>query len=183
MSLTCAFCGLTYMPDEPADLAQHADRHARILAAKEPLPDTNFIRELERTGGRPVFVCCVSPDWMHEETHNRSMAFANEVPSGVTAWPLNGRSMPITCQCYLLADDTETLPAGAIAGACGFREVEYTDAPKGWRLEWIWLCPAVRRKGILHRQWDWFRERYGAFDFWAGTEAMKGFARKHRQPD
>jgi hypothetical protein len=180
MSVICPLCGLTYVPDWEPDQKQHAERHAKILEATNPAPDARFAREIARQGGRPLFVCCVSPDWMHEATHNRSVAFANEVPGGITAWPRNGNIMPVECHCYLFADDTQTLPSGAVAGACGFRYIKYNDGSSGRRLEWIWLCPAVRRKGILERQWAWLREENGNFDFEPVTEAMKCFAKKHR---
>ena len=104
----------------------------------------------------------------------------NEVPGGITAWPRNGNIMPAECHCYLFADDTQTLPSGAVAGACGFRYIKYTDGSSGRRLEWIWLCPAARRKGILERQWARLREENGNFDFEPVIEAMKCFAKKHR---
>jgi hypothetical protein len=180
MSITCPLCGLTYVPDWEPDQKQHAERHARILEAINPNPDVRFVKEVARTGGRPLFVCCLSPDWVHEATHNRSLAFANEVPEGKTAWPRDGSIMPVECHCYLFADDTETLPSGAIAGACGFNHINYSDGTSGKWLEWIWLCPTVRRKGILERQWAWLRQENGDFGFQPVTKAMEGFARKHR---
>jgi zinc-finger of acetyl-transferase ESCO len=180
MSITCRLCGLTYMPDEEADQKQHRERHARVSEAMYPDPDARFAKQIVRTDGRPLFVCCRSPDWVHEATHNRSLAFANEVPCGVTAWPRDGTIMPVECHCYLFADDTQTLPFGAIAGACGFSDGKYADGSPGRLLEWIWLCPAVRRKGVLARQWAWLKEENGNFGFQPVTEAMQRFAIKHQ---
>jgi zinc-finger of acetyl-transferase ESCO len=177
-SETCALCGLTYMPDNEADRVAHARRHGLILRAHNPEPEEKFLHSLLKSNGRPLFVCCASPMWMHEAVYIRSFAFAVEVPGGKIAWPEDGRTMPIECHAYLFGDDTETLPKGAIAGAGGFRSVPLENGLSRSRFEWMWLCPAVRRKGILSRQWEWLKRQNGDFDFDPITEAMQKFSQK-----
>jgi hypothetical protein len=176
-SITCPVCDLTYVPDVPADLAQHSERHAKVWSALHPQSDPSFLQAASETQGRPIFVCCASEQWKNKAVHGCSLAFACEMPQGAVAWPPNG-DLPLTCQAYLFADDTHTIPIGAVAGACGFREVEYRDAPPIWRLEWIWLVPGVRRRGILTRQWEWLKSHHGEFDLVAVSDAMKSFCRK-----
>jgi GNAT superfamily N-acetyltransferase len=48
-------------------------------------------------------------------------------------------------------------------GACCFRWREYTNAPHGWALQWIWLHPFFRGKGVLKWAWPSFVEKLGDF--------------------
>jgi hypothetical protein len=67
----------------------------------------------------------------------------------------------------------------AIVGACAFRWREYRDAPAGWAMQWVWLTPKARRRGILARHWPEFRRRFGDFRLEPPlSEAMEEFARK-----
>jgi hypothetical protein len=165
------------MSEVVADRIAHDCRHADILRAVNPEPEEKFLHLLKKNKGRPAFVCCASPLWMHKAVYIRSFAFAVEVPGGKIAWAEDGR-MPIDCHAYLFGDDTETLGTGAIAGAAGFRLVPRSNEQFRSRLEWIWLCPPVRRKGVLERQWKWLKQNNGDFDFDPVTEAMLKFSQK-----
>lgn len=48
-------------------------------------------------------------------------------------------------------------------GACCFRWREWIDAPHSWALQWIWLHPYFRRRGILSDAWSTFTEQFGKF--------------------
>jgi RimJ/RimL family protein N-acetyltransferase len=49
-------------------------------------------------------------------------------------------------------------------GACCFRKRQYGDGLKErWALQWIWIHPYFRGKGILKEHFPFFRERYGEF--------------------
>jgi hypothetical protein len=52
--------------------------------------------------------------------------------------------------------------AGSILGACAFRRREH-DGKSWWGLQWIWICPLARRKGMLTERWLEFRKRFGDF--------------------
>lgn len=59
---------------------------------------------------------------------------------------------------------------GAWVGACGFRSMAKTDtshcgvyASVSWQLEWIWLHPFCRRRGLLSKAWPQFEEEHGEF--------------------
>jgi len=51
----------------------------------------------------------------------------------------------------------------AVIGACCFRLREWTDAPPDWVLQWVWFHPYARRRGLLRKSWEHFRERFGDF--------------------
>lgn len=48
-------------------------------------------------------------------------------------------------------------------GACCFRWREWEDAEPCWGLQWIWLHPYLRRKGLLAQAWPYYQERFGNF--------------------
>jgi hypothetical protein len=77
-------------------------------------------------------------------------------------------------------DDTGVFGHGAIVGACAFRWREYRDYPSCWAMQWVWIAPKVRRRGILSRRWGAFRTRFGKFVLEPPlSKAMQAFAAKH----
>ena len=46
-------------------------------------------------------------------------------------------------------------------GGCCFRYREYSNAPPGWALCWIWLHPYYRQRGILSKNWKLFQQEFG----------------------
>jgi ribosomal protein S18 acetylase RimI-like enzyme len=80
---------------------------------------------------------------------------------------------------FLFNDDSGVFGHGAIVGACA-RWREHTDHPPCWAMQWIWIAPKARRRGILSRRWDAFRARFGKFVIEPPlSEAMQAFAAKH----
>lgn len=66
-----------------------------------------------------------------------------------------------------------------ILGGCCFRHREYKVGFK-WALDWIWLHPYVRSRGILTKHWSYFQDIFGN-DFIIQppvSPAMKGFLAK-----
>jgi len=69
--------------------------------------------------------------------------------------------------------------SGAWLGACGFSPI--TDRAPGvpaaaWILDWVWLHPFFRRKGVLTKAWPQFEAKYGDFLILAPlSPAMKAF--------
>jgi hypothetical protein len=72
-----------------------------------------------------------------------------------------------------------------VFGACCFRWRTWKDAPsdfpsKSYALQWIWLHPYQRRKGILDKAWPYFLARFDPFvPEGPHSPAMQGFLRKH----
>jgi hypothetical protein len=66
-----------------------------------------------------------------------------------------------------------------VVGACCFRWREWTNAPHGWALQWAWLHPDFRRRGLLSAAWPAFRTEFGDFHVERPlSEAMQAFLLK-----
>lgn len=82
---------------------------------------------------------------------------------------------------YLLHRENLNTPGGGRfgVGAFCFRWRDWTNAPHGLALSWLWLNPFVRNAGILSKLWPTFREVHG--DFLTETplsKAMDSFLKK-----
>jgi hypothetical protein len=70
-------------------------------------------------------------------------------------------------------------PQVPAVGACCFRWREWTNAPHSWALQWAWLHPDFRRRGLLTAAWPAFRTEFGDFHVERPlSEAMQAFLRK-----
>jgi hypothetical protein len=69
------------------------------------------------------------------------------------------------------------------AGACCFRIRDYEDIKlAGEGLQWIWIHPYFRSKGMLTEVWPELRKNHGDFDVERPiSPAMKAFLLKHNQ--
>jgi|GEM_PF-979627 len=68
-----------------------------------------------------------------------------------------------------------------IFGAASFRRRAYENVSERWCLQWIWIHPYLRNKGLLKEAWPVFQEKYGN-DFLPETpysKAMVAFLRNH----
>lgn len=63
---------------------------------------------------------------------------------------------------YLFTSEPNCFPR-MWAGACCFRWREYKEMDPRWAVQWIWLHPYYRSKGILGRAWERFHELHGNF--------------------
>lgn len=48
-------------------------------------------------------------------------------------------------------------------GATCFRWREWQNHPAGWAMDWIWMHPYFRRRGLLSASWLNFRDEFGDF--------------------
>ncbi|MBS1828557.1 MAG: hypothetical protein JST93_24845 [Acidobacteria bacterium] len=58
-------------------------------------------------------------------------------------------------------DDNGTI---GLVGACCFRTRRYKELGTLRALQWIWLHPYRRRRGLLKNAWPYFEKRYRRFD-------------------
>ena len=66
-------------------------------------------------------------------------------------------------------------------GACGFRWVEWTDAPPCWSFQWAWFHPYFRARGNLSKAWPSFVQKYGRFHVqYPVSGAMEKFLERHQ---
>ncbi len=63
---------------------------------------------------------------------------------------------------HLFTNGTVSYPRVWV-GACCFRWREFKGIEPRWAMQWMWLHPYFRGKGILSRAWDKFHELYGNF--------------------
>ena len=79
-----------------------------------------------------------------------------------------------------LTEEHSETPSRLLGGCC-FRHRQYSDGLH-WILDWIWLHPYARRRGILKKHWKFFREIFGD-DFHVTppiSPAMEAFLAKQR---
>jgi len=63
---------------------------------------------------------------------------------------------------YLFANEPNWDPRVWV-GACCFRWRKFEDVGHQWAMQWMWLHPYFRGKGILSHSWDKFHELHGNF--------------------
>jgi hypothetical protein len=50
-------------------------------------------------------------------------------------------------------------------GAVSFEYLIWTNAPPDWHLNFAWIAPPWRRKGVMSRRWPQWLATYGEFTF------------------
>lgn len=173
--VTCEYCGMTYIKGNLESSLIHRREHARLKRLLEPRTNRNFANRLQRHPN-PELVGTSSPFWMHQEVYERALRFKREFRYDFVQW--NGcqsKKATPTYQGHLFADHTGTFPPGSIVGACAF------SLRQGqWSLNWVWVTPCMRRKGVLRHRWQAFLDRYGDFDIEHPlSEAMEVFVRRN----
>lgn len=178
---TCPVCGVFYVQNLREDQIAHGKYHARAMAVLNPKPSSKIAIALER-GEDPTVVVASSPRWMHRAMFDRAYRLSRE-QNYRTLWDESGR-VGSDVVGHLLLDDTGMFGPTTIAGAAGFRYAVWTDPQPRWILEWVWIMPKLRSRGILSRAWPAFRQRYGEFPVERPlTAAMERFVDKRSQPN
>ena len=160
-SRTCEICRVTYVEELADDRAYHRKHHARAMKALQPRPLSRFLKRL-KDATDPVHVNALSARWLQDELYVRARMFKRELGYDFPQWSPYGDEQP-DAHGFLLCDDTGTFGHGAIAGGCVFRWREWSNRPHGWTMDWVWLAPEVRRRGLLARRWGTFEKRFGRF--------------------
>lgn len=155
----CGACGYRWWRGDPDSSASHRKEHKLRMIALDPQPNEQLL-EARSFDGDPELVVAGSPGWKHAEIYRRAVAFKREMGFDFVQWDGPDGDRDPHVQGFLLGDD-----AGRILGAIAFRrrEVEDRSEPAFWGLQWVWVCPAARRAGVLSRRWAYFRERFGDF--------------------
>ena len=125
----------------------------------------------------PELVIGDSPIWMHREVYQRALQFKREFQYDFLQWEgsLRKKNLRQESHGYLFADHTDTYGPGAAVGACAF----WHEDDK-WRMRWIWVCPSMRRSGVLAKRWAEFLQRYGDFEIDTPlSDAMAAFVNKY----
>jgi hypothetical protein len=181
MSTTCPICGMTYVKELSGDRSQHRSFHAEVMKALQPKPNSRFLKLLSN-GNDAVHVNSISPKWLQWELFLRARRFQREFDFDFPQWSPFGDEQP-SAHGFLFNDTTGTFGQGAIVGGCVFRWVEFLDAPDRWGMDWVWIAPDARRKGVLSRNWPNFIKQFGEFHLTRPvSEGMMTFAAKHSHP-
>lgn len=171
MNITCELCGLTYVEGLPEDEKLHSDRHLPYSESLRPNPLPELQEAIDRNP-EVVWVDRSSPKWLREQVYWRARVFKREFGYDMPQWEPEGRHDPNAIGHLFIDSDCR------IIGACCFRP-EVEDLEEGtyseqFRLDWLWLCPSARRRGILTRHWESFRARFG--DFSIGGPVSEGMS-------
>lgn len=167
----CKECGDTWFKGDAESSLNHRREHKKRMKVLDPQPDDRVLAE-RGAGGFDELVTYLSPSWRHEEMYARALAFKRELHFDFTQWGQPDDDP--TAQGFLLTDDE-----ARIVGVCAFRYREYSNAPAGWALQFIWVAPKHRRRGVLSRRWPDFRDRFGDFHIEGPvSDAMQAFTRK-----
>ena len=169
----CDVCGWEWYRGDPESSAMHRKEHATRLRYLDPKPHPRFDESVQ---GRH-YLCLVtteSPRWMHKEIYLRASAFKRELKYDFVQWESpRGDTDPYVQGCLFVNPDS------ILVGACALRWREH-DERFFWGLQWIWISPDYRRRGILTRHWSELRESYGDFLVEGPvSEEMIGFLKKH----
>jgi hypothetical protein len=173
--VTCTVCGYRYTQGDPESVLHHRTEHARVVRLLSPRPTKPMRLRLAQGRAAGERVDVHAPLWLHREVYERAMRFKRDFGYDFAQWhTVNQRSdLDPRWVGFVFADE-----AGAIDGACAFMRVE-----DGWTLCWVWVRPALRRRGLLAARWPAYLEEFG--DFWIEhplSEAMAGFVARHASP-
>jgi hypothetical protein len=173
--MRCELCGMTYVEGDPEDEQRHdEERHDGFIEALKPAPSSELRVEYQ-SNPEIVWVDLKSPEWLRTSVYWRAKIFKREFGYDMPQWEIKGYHDPKAIG-YIFRDNDFR-----IIGACCFRPHEKQS--KQMLLDWIWICPSERRKGVVSQHWEEFRQRFGTFLVGGPvSEAMLEFLR-HRFPD
>lgn len=139
-------------------------------------PCVPFLRELDANKTDPHIVDQNSYTWKHKYMYRFARLIKRELHFDGVMWDYY-RVRSDDYVGFLLYDQTNTqFERGSIVGGCSFRLRRYSDHPPVWALQWIYILPEARKKGILKQWWSLFTDRFGLFDVESPlSEAMENF--------
>lgn len=152
----CPQCGLTWYRGDPDSSACHRREHRERMVYLDPSPDPNMVAAM-RSEPDPERVTWRSPAWKQDGLDERARLFREETHYGFVGWGA-AYEKDHKAQGFLM-----TRPDGTIVGVVVFRWRDYSNAPAAWALQWVWVCPAARRSGVLRSRWAGFRAEFENF--------------------
>jgi hypothetical protein len=134
----------------------------------------------------PTRVTVESPLVLRKAVYQCARWFKKEFQYDYTQYGYNGREddpnhvaflWPHPDSILLLGNDEFVL---AIIGACCFRwRNDYWNQDHCWAMQWMWLHPFYRHRGLLSQAWGGFRGEFGSFVAEPPlSDAMEGFLGK-----
>lgn len=162
MYIECEECGDGYFADVPEERKAHEKFHNELMKAVVPRFNPKFLKLVE-THGDLVPVYWNSPTWLQRELEHR----ARRVKWGHYlldfSWH-SDRSENKQAHGFLFNDDTGGFRSGTCVGGCVVRWRHLDSGPKRWWLEWAYVAPCVRRRGIFSRRWTTLANEFEALE-------------------
>ena len=152
----CQDCGLTWYRGDPDSSATHRRDHRKRMVYLDPAPDPNMVAAMTAEAD-PERVTSRSPAWKQDALDERALLFRQETRYSFVGWGARYEK-DHTARGFLMARAD-----GAIVGCVVFRWRDYSNAPAAWALQWVWVCLAARRSGVLRSRWAAFRAEFGDF--------------------
>jgi len=168
--VTCPICQLNYVPGATDNRRVHRHYHAEWMKPRRPKPDPRFADNSD------VVVDKTSPTRLHKLIHERARALQRDEGYDIPQWGRDcaPRGRDGRVHAILLVEDST--PVGAV----GFEHVTWTNGPPSWHLNFAWIAPPWRRKGVMARRWPQWLATYGEFTLEEPfSAAMANFLAKH----
>jgi hypothetical protein len=169
----CPICYWSYLPR--VDGSAHSRYHRKMMRIINAVPD-------KRLSTLPCADICVQPAslrWLHSLVYERARALRREEGYDFTQW-LEDQAPNPNCQAWLFVE-----PDCRPIGVAGFEWMDWNNIRHGWHLNFVWIAPPYRRKGILSERWPKLVQKYGWFTIEEHlSPAMKAFLFKvHHRTD
>lgn len=150
------------------------------------LIDLSLIQEI-KTPNNLIAVDSSSNRNLYKEVYKIAKYFKEEFNYDRVPYDLMGM-LPNPYKVFLFVEsDINEEAAGnkktqRIYGACLFAEKSFPKSENIWTLEWIWIHPFFRHRGLLKEKWTFFQETFG--DFYIGkpvSPSMETFLESQRK--
>lgn len=112
-------------------------------------------------GSNPAPVLWSSPLAHRRAVYRIARHFKREFGYDLTQYGVDGKETDRACVAYLWHAPNlySSGPTGVCFGATCFRFRE----EGGWAMQWIWIHPYMRSRGVLSRSWDMFEAQHPNF--------------------
>lgn len=133
-------------------------KYTMDLSLIQEIRTQNNLIEVNRSSSSPLF----------KEVYKIAKYFKEESNCDRVPFDLMG-ILSTPYRVFLFTEiDVDEVAAGnkktqRIYGACLFSELFTKDDKKYWVLNWIWLHPFFRYRGILKEKWTYFQDTFGDF--------------------
>ncbi|MFP3637579.1 hypothetical protein [Paraburkholderia sp. SIMBA_054] len=171
----CPVCGYRHTPGDAESTHFHRLFHRKEVRVLHAVANPRLAGRLGETQAL-VLVPMASDRWLHQLVHERAIRFKREMRFDSIQYPRPGKMVEEPAMVgFLFINDGPDFPPHSVVGAGAFVKRE-----ERWELNWIWVIPAARRKGVLRARWPALVDRFGDFDIEAPlSDAMAAFVRSH----
>jgi hypothetical protein len=140
-------CGLAYVRAADTDQNLHRTGHYQIISTFDPKP--NAALKNRRNAVNNPFVPVTEP-WMHERLGRIMRVLTREIGYDFLNWRYGSSGG------YLVAD-ADGRALGGFAVIHGGYDDRWKNQPF---LDWIWIAPPYRRRGLMKQAWAMLSCRY-----------------------